>query len=63
MSKICEMKMQDDVKAYIVDAKEIKEASSEKESSTYMEVMAFLRDIFALVDFSGIINNNKNNIL
>ncbi len=63
MSKICEMKMQEEAKTYFLDVNEIKEATAEKESATYVEVLSFLRDIFKLVDFTGIINNNKNTIL
>ena len=63
MSKICEMKMQEEAKTYFLDVNEIKEATAEKESATYVEVLSFLRDIFKLVDFTGIINKNKNTIL
>ncbi len=63
MSKIYEVKMQEESKTYFLDVKEIEKAKVEKDSGTYIEVLAFLRDIFKLVDFSGIINNNKNNIL
>ena len=62
MSKICEMKMQEDTRAYSLDVKEISEANRREESATYIEVLSFLRDVFSLVDFSGIISNSKKKI-
>lgn len=63
MSKICEMKMQEETKSYFLNVNEINKINEVNESGTYIEVLSFLRDIFKLVDFSGIISNNKNNIL
>ena len=64
MSKICEMKIQEDTRIYTLGAKEISEANEVRnESATYVEVLSFLRDIFNLVDFSGIISNSKKTIL
>ncbi|EGJ70794.1 hypothetical protein Bcop_0576 [Bacteroides coprosuis DSM 18011] len=64
MSKICEMKIQEDTRIYTLGAKEIREANEVRnESATYVEVLSFLRDIFNLVDFSGIISNSKKTIL
>ncbi|MGL5261357.1 MAG: hypothetical protein ACRC9P_03110 [Bacteroides sp.] len=62
MSKICEMKIQEDTRAYSLDVKEINEANRREESTTYIEVLSFLRDVFHLVDFSGIISNSKKKI-
>lgn len=63
MSKIYEMEMQEESKTYFLDVQEMEKVTKEDTSGTYIEVLSFLRDIFKLVDFSGIINNNKNNIL
>ncbi len=64
MSKICEMKIQKDRRVYPFDIKEIREASDfNDESTTYVEVMSFIRDLLKLVDFSRIINDSNKTIL
>lgn len=63
MSKFYEMKIQEDTRTYSLDVKEIIEANETRnESTTYVEVLSFLRDVFNLVDFSGIIKNSKKTI-
>ena len=63
MPKFCEMNVHEDVKTYSVDVKEISRAQEEKlESGTYIEVLSFIKDMFNLVDFSGIIRNSKKTI-
>ncbi|WP_018109579.1 hypothetical protein [Bacteroides propionicifaciens] len=63
MSKICEMKIQEDTKAYTLDVEGMRRIQDEQmESTTYVEVLSFLKDMFNLVDFSGIIKNSNKTI-
>lgn len=63
MSKICEMKIQEDTKTYTLDVDGMRRIQDEQmESSTYVEVLSFLKDMFNLVDFSGIIKNSNKTI-
>ena len=63
MSKICEMKIQEDTKTYALDVEKMRRMQDEQmESTTYVEVLSFLKDMFNLVDFSGIIKNSNKTI-
>ena len=47
MSKICEMKIQEDTKAYTLDVEGMRRIQDEQmESTTYVEVLSFLKDMF-----------------
>lgn len=64
MSKICEVKMQEDTRVYPLELREIREANKlSDESTTYVEVLSFIRDMLRLVDFSGILDNSNKTIL
>ena len=64
MSKICEVKMQEDTRIYPLELREIREANKlSDESTTYVEVLSFIRDMLRLVDFSGILDNSNKTIL
>ena len=64
MSKICEVKMQEDTRVYPLELREIREANKlSDESTTYVEVLSFIRDMLRLVDFLGILDNSNKTIL
>lgn len=64
MSKVYEVKIQEDTRAYSFDVEGIRgEKEQSEESATYIEVLSFLKDMFKLVDFSHILKNSKRNIL
>lgn len=57
------MKIQEDTKAYTLDVEGMRRIQDEQmESTTYVEVLSFLKDMFNLVDFSGIIKNSNKTI-
>lgn len=57
------MKIQEDTKTYALDVEKMRRMQDEQmESTTYVEVLSFLKDMFNLVDFSGIIKNSNKTI-
>ncbi len=65
MSEVCKLEYnRDDGRTYPVGIHELKESQQtaecfEKESTTYVDVLHFVRDIFSLLDFTGIIRGEK----
>ncbi len=62
MANYCDVKLRDEGRTYPVEMDEIVNAR-DAESATYVEILNFLRGVFRIVDFSGIINESRGKLI